>query len=204
MIGIDGGNGNTILPHPTDAADRYFLFGDTTLTEDDFTSLEDLFPLIDEQMVILNDSFSETPFYFTLVNEYQLYPEEDWTRYPGTYGNQISEELGVSDLTALNVFLVYNAGILDEEDDGSTTVAFATFASYQYLKTGDGVFQRFDSLPGGGFTGTDAGFTLPHEVGKPHGTRAFGPVARAFMTARIKSKIFNFNGRSLARTFAHI
>lgn len=35
----------------------------------------------------------------------------------------------------------------------------------QYDKLGDGVYLRYDALPNGGFTGTDTGFTLTHEVG---------------------------------------
>lgn len=124
LLAIDNGFGGPALPHPTASADLYF--DGAAIFADSFTSFAEYRLLIEDQMRVLNDSFSETPFVFAL-QDISLYVNETWTRYPETYGKEISEALGFPDLKALNVYLVYNAGGLgSSEDDDSITVGFAT------------------------------------------------------------------------------
>lgn len=116
-------------------------------------------------MEVLNDSFSNTPFYFTLVPKITFHMNETWTRYPESYGQEISETLGFPDLKVLNVFLVYNAVSLEGDEAGEITVGFANLPAWQGLSRGDGVYVRYDALPRGGLLQENFGYTLPHEVG---------------------------------------
>lgn len=160
------------IPHPTLAAGDYFDgFGDFVQPES-WTTYEYLLLLIGEQMNVLNDSFRDTPFGFEMLPvSPTILVNDDWTRFPETYGVNISQAVGIAGLDVLNVFLTFNAGEApdpeDEDPADSTeiTVAFASFPSYQNERQGDGVFMRYDALPFGGLTGSDTGFTLTHEVG---------------------------------------
>ena len=78
---------------------------------------------------------------------------------------EISSNLGYGDgLETLNVYLSY-AVQSQSPDWPAGVIGLSNFPSYQFNKTGDGVFMRYDALPGGGLYKQDSGITLVHEVG---------------------------------------
>ena len=136
LTGITDATGTPRIPHPTFLADEYFAGLGSTIPPTAWTTYDQLMTLINAQMQVLNDSFADTPFRFELIPvSTSIAANDDWTRYPGTYGNEISAALGIPGLDVLNVFLTYNAGDAPEagepEDPDSITVAFATFPAWQ-------------------------------------------------------------------------
>lgn len=165
LTGVADVDGIPRIPHPTFVAVEYFFGDPASITPSAWTTFDELTTMIDEQMIVLNDSFADTPFYFTLQSVGpDVAANNDWTSFPADYGQDMSAALGVPDLTVLNVFLCYSAQSMS--DDGfSITIGFATLPGWQFEGLGDGIYLRYDALSGGGFFGSDYGFTLVHEVG---------------------------------------
>lgn len=166
LTGVADANGTPRIAHPTYVMMEYFDGSPLNIPDSLWTTYDQLKESIDQQMDILNESFANTPFYFTLLSaDPEILVNSDWTRYPKNFGPDMYQAVGVSDLTVLNVFLAYNAGSMDEIGSNTVTIAFATFPGYQYEDMGDGIYMRYDALPGGGYSGTDSGYTLTHEAG---------------------------------------
>ena len=162
----DANTGEARIPHPTSVADEYFFGFPETIDPSAWTTYEEMLPLLERQMEVLNEGFADTPFYFTLMNaDPNIVVNPDWTRYPGEYGDEMSAEIGVPDLKVLNIYLSYSASSLDTPSF-IIIIGFATFAGWQYEGQGDGIYLRYDALPGGGFSGSDEGYTMVHEAGK--------------------------------------
>jgi hypothetical protein len=155
--------GATVLPHPTEVFAEYQANGTTTgITAQNFTSVEEYIGLVEENMELLNDAFSKTPFKFTYANRDKpsVYMNETWSFDSITYQQEIGSKLGVGALDTLNVYAVHQAN-----SDGSF-IGFATFPSYQYSSPkADGVYQKFSTVTEGGLLDNDNGYTLVHEVG---------------------------------------
>lgn len=161
FIGLQGDNGEFVVPHPTEI----IMNQDASSL---LTSLDDMLLLVDTQVDLLNREFASTPFYFTHVdrNAPQTSINFDYSFYALDRQYDIATELSVGDLKTLNVYLVYNIGSENPQLENITITGASSFPSHQLENKGDGILLRYDTLPGGGMTGDDDGFHLVHEVGK--------------------------------------
>ena len=163
LFTIPVSGGGFVVPHPTSIAYSF------STVSANFTTIEEVNLMIDRQMIVLNDAYSMTPFRFKLINRNNASVSTNvkYTNFAQDYHREMSAEYGVGNLDTLNVFLSFSVKSRNDTAiaERGETVAFASFPSYQQERAGDGVFLRFDCLPGGGFIGTDRGYTLVHEVG---------------------------------------
>lgn len=155
------------IPHPTKYVAKPFFDGYKRFIPGRYwTTYDELMVMINDQMTVLNESFADTPFFFSLLPvDPRVEANEKWTQYPASYGAEISAALGVPSLQVLNVFLTYSAEHEGRSKD-SITVGFSSLPSWQYTQMGDGIFMRYDTLPKGGMQGAEQGYTLAHEAGK--------------------------------------
>eukprot|EP00522_Entomoneis_paludosa_P003338 CAMPEP_0172471002 /NCGR_PEP_ID=MMETSP1065-20121228/67592_1 /TAXON_ID=265537 /ORGANISM="Amphiprora paludosa, Strain CCMP125" /LENGTH=1120 /DNA_ID=CAMNT_0013229085 /DNA_START=20 /DNA_END=3383 /DNA_ORIENTATION=+ len=161
------------IPHPTFNVQIYDNPGPAnppgSLTADDFTSVEDMLLLVDDQITYLNNKFAPTPFRFTLLepdSPSRTSSQESWTRFAFDNYEEMSAALHRGGTTDLNLYLMYGAGedLGDGSDDG--TLGFVGgFANAQLENNGDGIFVRYDNLPNGGGSPYDFGETVVHEAG---------------------------------------
>jgi hypothetical protein len=121
--------------------------------------------MIEQNMEVMNDAYKETPFIFTYANhdEPSIYRNKVWLRDSKNYQVEIGSELAVGALDILNVYANYKVSL-----EGGV-VGFVVFPSKQQNwgddYNGDGVYQRLDTMTGGGFEDNQHGYTLVHEVG---------------------------------------
>lgn len=153
------------IPHPSAAVQQY-LDGET-VSEDDFSSVEDLNEIIDAQVQVLNEQYANTPFFFTLQDpgNPSLAVNTDWARYAFDERFDISAALAKGELTTLNVFLGYSVEGRNTTVEGRTLAGFSSFPSWQFENQSDGIYQRYDVLTDGGFPSNEVGMTTVHEAG---------------------------------------
>ena len=165
FLGIKLDDELTVLPHPTSTVNDLIATRDKSLAND-LTSYEAMLAMVDEQMDVFNIHFAGIPFRFKLMNRNSttVSTESEWIDWTFDYSREMSAEIGQGGLDTLNVYLSYS---INSQIEGfpDSVVAFAEFPSYQFDKSGDGIFLRYDVLPNGGLTGTDTGLTAVHEVG---------------------------------------
>lgn len=165
--GQDFGLDFDFIPHPTEALELLVNFGNTSVTANDFTSVEDMTVLVDEQMVMMNQYYADTPFFFTLMepDDPSITVNTDWARYAQDFAFDMSQELNKGNLRTLNLYFGGGVDSREGAEAGTTTVAFARFPAWQLEAFSDGIFQRYDTLPGAGFPLNDSGMTTIHETG---------------------------------------
>jgi hypothetical protein len=106
FAGQDFGLDYDFMPHPREAVQLLVDFGDTSLTEDDWTSVDDMLLLMDEQVVILNKYFADTPFFFTHMerDDPSVTVNTDWARYAQEEAFDMSAALYRGDRRTLNLY----------------------------------------------------------------------------------------------------
>lgn len=116
--------------------------------------------VIDQQIEVLNNAFSVTPFNFA-VQSVQVVDNPAWrdlsldSNYDAVYEMQSTLRQGTAQ--TLNLYITSLADDL---------LGFASFPDeYQSYPAEDGVVIEWRSLPGGDFEGYDLGITTVHEVG---------------------------------------
>jgi hypothetical protein len=179
-VPTDDGSEQFIFPHPLESVARIYAF-DTTVTVDDFASLQDIYNLIDTNMQVLNERYAESPFVFTWKNadpasaSVSANPDMVDLVVDTLFDeNGVVSELHTGDASVLNVYLTHSQCLPTEEADPDTgeealdcsIVGVAVFPSYQQAnRRADGVYVNYSTLSGGGLPSNDVGLTLVHEVG---------------------------------------
>lgn len=150
--------------HPTPSFQRY-LQGDPTLTDADFSSLEDIKDMFEKNLIVLNqNAFAETPFKFKWVQT-TVTSGINIVQAVANYTNGFSQSVGSGDLRVLDVFCGYALGGTDDASDPINALDSATFPAAQRAGQGDGVYLRYDALTDGGNADYDLGYALVHGVG---------------------------------------
>ena len=121
---------------------------------DDFSTPEDIERMFLENLVVLNEAFAQTPFYFTLQKTTQT-ARLDWTQQVDEVFQDMGRELGSDNPVELDVFLA-----VELTQTGRQFLGMASNAAAQTWQNGDGVFLRYDSLTDGGMKGNDKGYVL--------------------------------------------
>jgi hypothetical protein len=154
------------IPHPTTAVELY-LADNTTLTSENFTSVDAMLGVIDAQIDVLNEHFADTPFYFTLMNPGapSVTANTNWSRFAWDEQFAIGAALHTGNLATLNLYVGYSVEGREAAEANVTLAAFAQFPSFQFEGLSDGIFLRYDTLPGGGLPFNDVGITAVHEAG---------------------------------------
>jgi hypothetical protein len=137
------------------------------MTSENFTSVDAMLGAIDAQIDVLNEHFEDTPFYFTLMDHGtpSVTANTNWSRFAWDEQFDIGEALHTGNLSTLNLYVVYSVEGREAAEANVTLAAFAQFPSYQFEGLADGIFLRYDTLPGGGLTFNDLGITAVHEAG---------------------------------------
>jgi hypothetical protein len=106
FAGQDFGLDYDFIPHPRDAVQLLVDFGDTSLTVDDWTSVDDMLLLVDEQVVMLNKYYANTPFFFKHMerDNPSVTVNSDWARYAQEDAFNMSAALYRGDTRTLNLF----------------------------------------------------------------------------------------------------
>jgi hypothetical protein len=165
-VPTDNGSDQIIFPHPLESVDRLFA-GDTTLTIEDFASLQGIYNLIDENMRVLNERYAGSPFVFTWRNS------DPASASISTNGNLVqfiadtifdesgvASELHTGDASVLNVYLTYRQCAISNQLDPDTgepllscgLLGIAVFPSFQLAnRNADGVYVNYSTLTGGGY-----------------------------------------------------
>jgi len=136
-----------VIPHPTEVALAKGAL-------EDYTTYNEMIEMCQRQVEIMNNAFQGTPFYYTFQPNPSVSTNLDFTNNPMDHQNEMREEFGVKDPTALNIYLSFALGSQHRDTRGYLGVA--DFPSFQ-LK-GDGLFMRYDILPQGGFPSNDDGY----------------------------------------------
>jgi hypothetical protein len=167
FAGEDFGLDFDFIPHPSGNVMLLVDFNDTSLTADDFTSVEDMLLLVDEQITMMNQYYANTPFFFTQMerDNTSITVNSDWARYAQDDAFAMSEALNRGSLNTLNLYFGGGVDSREGAEAGTTIVAFARFPAWQMEGFSDGIYQRYDTLPGGGFPLNDIGMTTIHETG---------------------------------------
>jgi hypothetical protein len=113
---------------------------------------------LQDQVLVLNNAFSSTPFTFQLVSIDRTTNSSWYTAGPGTQAEQqMKASLRIGGANDLNFYT---------NNPGGGLLGWATFPSdYQKRPLSDGVVVLFSSLPGGSAVPYDEGDTGTHEVG---------------------------------------
>jgi hypothetical protein len=164
FAGQDFGLDFDFIPHPTNAVD-VVVSNLTAMTADDFTSIEEMLVLVDDQITMMNEYYANTPFFFTQMDSPSVTVNTDWARYAQDDAFDMSEALSRGNLSTLNLYLGAGVDSRESAEAGITIVAFARFPAWQMEGASDGIYQRYDTLPGGGFPRNDIGMTTIHETG---------------------------------------
>lgn len=146
-IPISGRPDLHLIPHPTEVA---IARGEI----DEYTTYEEMVVLCERQVELINYAFRETPFHYTFQANPSVSTNLNYTNYPLDHKAEMRKEHGVAGLQALNIYLSFSMG--SEHMDTTGYLGLADFPSYQF--EGDGIFMRYDVLPGGGLSGNDDGF----------------------------------------------
>ena len=135
------------IPHPTDVALSKGELGE-------YTTHDEMVAMCREQVEIMNSAFRETPFYFAFQPNPSVSTNINFTNYPMDYQHEMRETYGVKDPKALNIYLSFSLGSLK-----SDTTGYIGKADFPFLQLeGDGLFMRYDVLPGGGLPDNDDGY----------------------------------------------
>ena len=155
--------------HPTESMERLDA-GDTTLTPDDFTSVEAMIDIVRNNIAYTNAQLVGTPFRLNFIDtDVTVFStERDYVYAPMSNRVPMSADIGKGSLNTLDVFLSYTLLFKEEEEleNPPLRVGSASLASQQLVGKSDGIFMRYDTLTGGGFSPIDDGVTLTHELGK--------------------------------------
>jgi hypothetical protein len=147
---------------------------DPTLIRGDFSTVAEIYSLIEDNMRVLNERFAESPFSFTWRNSNPINPSVSADLSFAQLDinsifndDSVVKELHTGDSTTLNVFLTY-AQCSDDADPrtGQITtncdiLGAAVFPSYQQANRDiDGVYVNYSTLTGGGYVTRFAGLYL--------------------------------------------
>jgi hypothetical protein len=154
------------FPHPLESVDR-FAESDTTLTIEDFASLQGIYSLIDDNMRVLNERYAESPFTFTWRNSDPASASVsvntdlvDFVVDTMFDENGVASELHTGDASVLNVYLTYRQCAISNQLDPDTgepllscgLLGIAVFPSFQQSnRNADGVYVNYSTLTGGGY-----------------------------------------------------
>ena len=162
LMVLSNSTGGYAMPHPTETVLR--LPEDDTLTLENFTSVEEYLPFVEEQMIVLNQAYADTPFRFKYIG-WDRSNLLDWLLWPMDHRREMTDLIGQKDPTKLDVFVSFQ--VESQYSQLRDRFGFADFPSHQYT-SGDGIYVRADVLPGAGggaFGLWHEGYTVVHEVG---------------------------------------
>ena len=164
LMTLDFG-GTEVIPHPSSVM-RQFDDQDTSITAASFTSLNDMTTILRNQISVANDALRGSPFQLRF-NEAALTQtqNDNYMRYPVDYTREMTETIGSGDLSILDVYLSYTVLREAEANNPPLRVGTTFLPSQQLTRKSDGMFMRYDTMPGGGLNGFDEGITLVHELG---------------------------------------
>ena len=161
LIGTDLGFG-PVIPHPQSALSRSQENVDD-VTIEDFATAEEIIAMFEENIDVVNKAFLETPFRFKFMSEHTTQTTNvEWSEASVDFKDEIGALLGNQDLRKLDCFV--SSGLRPTRGVGEI-LGTATLPASQSVEKGDGVYIRYDVLPGGGRAKNDMGFTLVHEIG---------------------------------------
>ena len=93
------------VPHPQEAVNR-LNDGDPSLRPSDFSTVDQIMAMIEDNVVVLNKAFADTPFTFNFVVDATTQTTNTtWTVYASEFASQMSSQEGSSDLEIMDVFL---------------------------------------------------------------------------------------------------
>ena len=132
----------TVIPHPTAAYEQLLSNDtDTSLFETNFSTLEDIQALFQDNVQVLNQAFRGTPFRFRFnATASQSIVHTEWTNYASEFRLDIYNALASRNPRILDVFLVHQ--MLDRTT-GTQSTAMASFAGEQLEN--EGVVMRFNA-----------------------------------------------------------
>lgn len=166
-LAIAGG----IPAHPPESVER-LQDGDTTLTLDDFTTVEEMIDIARNNVAYTNSQLAGSPFRLNFIDtDVTVFTDErDYVYQPMSHRIAMTQTLGKGDLRVLDIYLSHQLLFDFEEDleNPPLRVGTASLPSQQLEQRSDGIFLRYDTLTGGGLSPFDDGVTLTHELGKLH------------------------------------
>jgi hypothetical protein len=114
FAGQDVGLDFDFIPHPTLNVVNLWLYNDTSLTVDDFTSVEDMLDLVDKQIDVMNEKYADTPFFFTHMerDNPSVTVNTEWAINAPV--SNMSQALGKGNLSTLNLYFGFT---VSEEAD---------------------------------------------------------------------------------------
>jgi hypothetical protein len=154
-----------VIPHPTDEFRvlKQEIANKTAspevMTSGRFSSIEDIYQLIENNMNVLNTLYAETPFLFRWINsdpsKANVHVENEFAFFYAGYiytSNDYASAAHKGDRRSLNVYLNYRicGHPFIWVDSNCYTIGAATNPSYQLDGTADGVYLAYDTLTGGG------------------------------------------------------
>jgi len=166
----DTKNGTWVLPHPRSEfrslQEELAIVSGTGshalpfIEDGRFSSVSDIYKLIQNNMDVLNRRYVDTPFVFRWLNTDPSQAKVAVARknafmFVGNIykSNDYASATHVGDSRTLNVYLIYR--ICGHEfiwvDSNCDTIGAATNPSYQLDRTADGVYLAYDTLAGGGY-----------------------------------------------------
>lgn len=161
IIGTDLGFG-PIIPHPESAVERARR-NVNDVTVDDFATGKEIIAMFEENIKVVNEAYSDTPFRFKFVREGTTQTiNERWSQGASEFKDEMSKMVGNADFRKLDCFV---SSSLRASKGRGETLGTATLPGSQVAGKGDGVYIRYDVLPGGGRLKNDLGYTLVHEIG---------------------------------------
>jgi hypothetical protein len=128
----------------------------------DFSSVDDVVTMFQNNLVIVNQAFVGTPFRFRYVSEATTQTvSNDWSNDAVEYQSEMSAALGSGNLRVMDVFMAWNL----LQDTQGTILGVASLPAAQIASNGDGMILRYDVLTGGGRLRSSRGYTFVHEIG---------------------------------------
>ena len=151
-----------VLPHPTSAVLKAEQnINDVTLR--DFTTTQEILAMFEENIKVVNKAYSGTPFQFKFIREGTTQTTNPlWSEATVEFKDEVGALLGNGDLRKLDVYI--SSSLRPSRGNGEV-LGTATLPGSQIAGKGDGVYIRYDVLPGGGRRKNEKGFTLVHEIG---------------------------------------